>query len=163
MLKVGQRKNCVYRNDNHIEIKLYRFNYENIALPTWRRQIAPARLNSIFSRLNLVKNKWPCREVTPFESVPLTVRYRFGRLGFTGALGLDYCLVSVTFSLGVFDLPTNAFNRQKKEHKMSKKPSNNQSRGKKIKLNQFGDFHFYWFFVLYISFWFFFYNKITYI
>lgn len=37
MLKVGQRKNCVYRNDNHIEIKLYRFNYENIALPTWRR------------------------------------------------------------------------------------------------------------------------------
>lgn len=46
---------------------------------------------------------------------------------------------------------------------MSKKPSNNQSRGEKLKLNQFGDFHFYWFFVLYISFCFgFFYNKITY-
>lgn len=115
MLKVGQRKNCVYRNDNHIEIKLYRFNYENLALPTWRRQIAAARINSIFSRLNLVKNKWPCREVTPFESVPLTVRYRFGRLWFTGALGLDQCLVSVTFSLGVFDLPTNAFLKQTKE------------------------------------------------
>lgn len=28
MLKVGQRKNCICRNDTYIEIKLNRFNYK---------------------------------------------------------------------------------------------------------------------------------------
>lgn len=87
------------------------------------------------------------------------MQYEFGRLEFTDAQGLDWGLVYVTFSLGVFDVPTTAFDGQKKEHKMS---TTNPEEKNQTKF--FGRFSYLLVFCfVYFILFFFFYNKITYI